>query len=349
MAYFKTYELNSGTLEIFKSCFGNNGSPKRSENIIWQFLNNPTKRSLVEMYVDKENQTTAGIYAISYVKFKVGNKVVLGAQSLDTLTDKDYRGLGLFYRMANSVMIRAKTENVSLVYGFPNGNSFPVFRKLLKWQSLDPLPFLIKPLRTKYFTNRINFFRFLKNINLSFSRYREDSNYTLLDKFSFPKEVDLIWKRFSRDITVSVVRDREYLNWRYLDKPNESYQIVHCYNNNDNSYKGFIVFTVKEKHDGRIGYIMEMMFDLDYPKVGKLLLDYAVQNIRESGADCILAWCMEHSPTYKHFKKMFFLTMPEKSRPIELHFATKTLNGELSQEIHARKNWYISYSDSDTV
>ena len=46
--------------------------------------------------------------------------------------------------------------------------------------------------------------------------------------------------------------------------------------------------------------------------------------IKKENADCILSWCLEHSPNYSIYKKHFFFNLPEKFRPIELHFGVKT-------------------------
>lgn len=348
MEDFNVYDINEKTAVLFKECFDINGSPKNIEKIKWQFLKNPTKKSFVDILFDKEKSRTAGIYAIFCVNFKIGKSLVLGAQSLDTLTDINYRGLGLFIKMAKDVQKKAEADNVGLIYGFPNGSSFPGFKKLLKWHSLDPLPFLIKPLRSRYFTKKISLLSFLPNVNLSYSWKRTDKDYVVTERDNFPAEAELIWKKFSKDIAVAVDRDLEYLNWRYIQKPKEKYQIAHCYGSTQN-YLGYIIFTVKEKHDGIIGYIMELVYDIGQPKVGRLLMSYAIDKIKKQKADCILSWCLEHSPNYTVHRKEFFLPMPEKIRPIELHFAVRSLNPALDSFIKERKNWYISYSDSDTV
>lgn len=348
MKRFITYNLDISTLTIFKSCFDKNGSHKKVENIDWQYLKNPTSNSVVDILFDTEAQRTAAIYALFCVKFKIEDKIAIGAQSLDTLTDLEYRGLGLFFQLAKNVYSKSEKLGLALVYGFPNKHSFPIFKKLLKWQVLDPLPFMIKPLRSKYFTKNIKILSFLPNINLGFTRFSYNKKYVIREEDKFPVEVNYIWEIFSKDIKVGVIRDHEYLTWRYILKPNESYKIVHCYTLN-NVYLGFVIYAIKEKHNGKIAYIMELIYDLEKPEVGKLLLKYAIAKIKAQKADCILSWCLDHSPNFNIFRKELFIKMPEKLRPIELHFGAFAFNKQISSIINKRKNWYISYSDSDTV
>tara|TARA_B110000211_G_C14065759_1_gene547586 strand:- start:134 stop:1180 length:1047 start_codon:yes stop_codon:yes gene_type:complete len=348
MNYLKTYELTLKTVEIFKKCFEINGSPKKKENIIWQFLDNPENNSIVDIAYDEDKNRTASIYALFCVKLKIGNSLFKGAQSLDTMTDVNYRGRGLFVNRANDVYNKAKETNVSFVYGFPNGNSIHSFRKRLGWEVMDPVPFLIKPLKSKYFTNKISLLSFFPNINLSLFRFYKNKNYQIKEVNDFPKEIDTIWENFSKDITVAVNRDKVYLEWRYLQKPNESYSILHCYDAS-NKYLGCAIYTIKDKHNGKIGYIMELIYDLDKPKSGELLLKFAIDKIKKAKADCILVWCFEHSPNYKVFKKELFFKIPKKLKPIELHFGVRSFNEDIADFVNKRDNWYLSYSDSDTV
>ncbi len=348
MRNFKIYPMNKSSMEMFKKCFDENGSPKKVDNIKWQFLENTEADCYVDIAFDEEKNKVAAIYAISCVNFKIDEEITVGTQSLDTITDIEYRGLGLFINLAKSVYEKAEIANVSLVYGFPNGNSIKGFKKWLDWQILDPVPFLIKPLKSKYFTNKIKALQFFPNINLSFSRFKEDTNYRIAEENNFSEEVNVIWQQFSKKIKVGVERDKKYLDWRYIQKPNENYKIAHCHSK-DNKYLGFVVYTVKEKHKGKIAYIMELLYDLEEPKAGKALLDFATNMIKKENADCILSWCMEHSPNYSTYKKSFFSNLPEKYRPIELHFGARVFQEKFKSVVNNRENWYLSYSDSDTV
>ena len=348
MKSLKTYDLTLTTVDFFKKCFDINGSQKKTENIIWQFLDNPEKKSIVNIDYDEEKNRTASIYASFCVKFKIGNSFYEALQSLDTMTDVNYRGRGLFVKAANDVYIKAKETNMAFVYGFPNGNSIHAFKKRLEWKVMDPVPFLIKPLKSKYFTDKISALRFLPDFNLSIFKFRKNSNYQIKEANYFPKEINNIWDEFSNNIKVAVNRNKEYLDWRYIKKPNEFYKIAHCYGE-DSLYLGCCVYTVKDKHKGKIGNIMELIYDLNNSKSGELLLSFAVDKIKKTEADCVLAWCFNHSPNYNCLKNELFFKIPEKYRPIELHFGARVFNEDLEDVVNNRDNWYLSYSDSDTV
>ncbi len=343
---YKIENISKETIELYNSCFAKNGTAKSIDKIKWQFLENPVNKQFVDIAIDEENNKVAAIYAIAPVAFIINSGVAIGAQSLDTITDEEYRGKGLFIKLAKDVYEKATVAEVKLVYGFPNGNSIYGFQKKLNWDILDPVPFLLKPIKTKYFTNKIGVLSWLPNINIG-RRHSADRSYKIIDSLSFPHEVNQLWLKFSKDINVAVNRDKQYLDWRYVDKPNEGYIIRHIYKNDD--YLGYVVFCIKEKHGGKVAYIMELIYDLDNQKVGEELIKNAVNEIINQGADCILSWCLDHSPNFKIFKKYGFYNMPEKLKPIELHFGACTFEDTLRPVVRKRENWYLSYSDSDTV
>jgi Acetyltransferase (GNAT) domain len=345
---FLTKNISTETLKRFKECFDNNQSPKELKVIDWQFLQTPVNKKFVSILIDKQNEVTAAIYAVFPVSFKIEDKTYIATQSLDTITDVNYRGKGLFIKLAKEVYNKAKEDGAVLVYGFPNGNSIHGFKTKLGWEVLDPVPFLIKPLKSSYFTNKISFLKILPNINLSFSRFLKSDKYIIKENFSFPETVDSLWFSFSKDIKVAVQRDKKYLDWRYIQKPFEDYKIVHCYDLN-NIHLGYIVYNIKEKHGGKIAYIMEFIYNLDDSKAAEQLLRYTIDKIKAENVDCILSWSFEHAPNYKNYKKAFFIKMPEKFKPIELHFGVGIFNEKFENILKERKNWFISYSDSDTV
>lgn len=341
--------IHADSVILFKNCFDENGSPKRIDQIIWQFFKAPVKKQFVDILVDESNNKVVAIYAVFPVTFSINGAIRIGCQSLDTITDINYRGQGWFVKLARDVYQKVDSEGISLVYGFPNGNSIHGFKNKLKWTVLDPVPFLIKPLRSQYFTKKIKLLRFFPNVNLFLSRPMKISKkYKFVEDFSFPDSVDSLWRSFSMHFCVSVCRDKTYLEWRYLAKPSENYKVVHCYDNNSN-YLGFVIYTIKTKHGGKIAYLMELIYDLSIPEVGKLLVKYATKEIIKDKADCILAWGFEHAPNYKSYKLNGFFSFPEKLRPIELHFGVNCFDSAIAGIVNNRKNWYISYSDSDTV
>jgi len=156
-----------------------------------------------------------------------------------------------------------------------------------------------------------------------------------------------LWSAFASEIPVAVERGSDYLNWRFVENPLGPYAIYEFHE--DDRLQGYVVFRVANKHGGRIGYIMELIYETDRPQVGKHLLRYALQEMAADGAELALAWCLRHSPNRRAYRNAGFLRFPERFRPIELHFGARRLAYSGPISITDRQGWYISYADSDTV
>lgn len=345
---FEIKNIDSSSIELYKNCFNDNGSNKSKIKLEWQLLKIPFEGRYVNIAVHKESNKTAGTYAVFPIPFKVGERKVIGSQAIDAITDKNFRGNNLFIKLAKNVYNTASEGGVKLVFGIPNGISVHGHKNKLGWNLLDPLPFMMKPINSRYFTDKIKILKWFPNIRI-FGKKRLKNSARLVVDNSFNQSVDEIWQMFSKNIQVGVIRNLQYLNWRYIEKPLEDYRIVHAYGNQDNEYLGYIIYCVKEKHGGKIGYIMEYVFNPERESEVLDLLVHANNEIVSSGADCILSWCFDHSPNYKNYKKLNFFNLHEKLRPIELHFGTRVFDDSLASLVYKRENWYLSYSDSDTV
>jgi len=320
-------------------CFLRNGWERSVDELMWQYVKSPTGLTFVNV-AECEGEIVA-VYASLPQRFQCGVREFMGIQSLDTLTDSQFRGRGLFGALATDLFERTKSEGVGFVYGFPNASSAPGFFGKLGWVKLDPVPFLMRPMNPVYFLEKVFGRTFgLPRIPALPLAGRYDIREIELSELP----VNAIWQGFRQSFNVGLVRDSTYLNWRFA-KPGQNYRIF-C--GGEDGAEGFVVINVMEKHGGRIGYVVEMMSrnPSTDTELAHELLNHAVHTFEEERCDAALAWHFEHSPYYLAFLAAGFFPMPERLRPIELHFGVKPLAEE---NLIVRRDWYISYCDSDTV
>jgi GNAT superfamily N-acetyltransferase len=314
----------------------------------WQYRDNPPQRLFAHVALDESAARFAAIYASLSVFAKVNDQQVLALQSLDTLTDSDFRGRGLFGVLAKRTFEDAAGAGAAFIYGFPNGNSAPGFFGKLGWHSLDPVPFLVRPLRSRYVLSRLprigSMAEHVPDIPLSpvlVSRWSP----TPLERFD--ERVDALWQSFAARIPVAVHRNAAYLNWRLIQKPQVGYTILAV--ESGGSLDAFVAFAVTKKHGGNVGYVLELLVRPGRERVGRRLLAYATREMARGGADVVLAWCFPHSPNYGLYRRNWFVPFPERLRPIELHVGVRAFDPKLTTLLNDRRNWYVSYLDSDTV
>lgn len=349
------YEIIKGIadndeLEKYRQCFEENGTQRDLKNLQWLHQQNLANTNTI--YYAMYGHKVAAIYTAMPVVFNIARRKKVALQSIDTITDAEHRGKGLFPKLAAKLYSDAENQ-FELVYGFPNENSAPGFFKKLKWVSFGEAPFMLKPLNLGYFISKI----LRRNkVNIPANEYYAYSipeqkvlakNIYIKSLDSFGDEYDLVWKKISGEVGVCVDRSAAYMNWRYVSKPGEVYSKCGIFI--DSVLKGTIVFTIKNKHDGRIGYVMELIYDDSFPEAGRLLLKYASTVFKAERADAVLAWCFAHSFNYHSYKRSGYFNLPVKFRPQHLFLGVRSFNTADSKLIENVKNWYISYSDSDTV
>lgn len=332
----------------YKEVFSKNGSYKEMNKLEWTHFKNISKEPLTCLTKTRRAEIAA-IYATMPVPIQICGSKVPACQSLDTLTDTDHRGKGLFVNVAKKVYEKAKSKNFAFVYGFPNGNSVHGFTKKLNWKLLDPVPFLFKPLRSGYFLKKLlgSGIGGLLDFKITYTKKIKLAQGECIKPIvKFGEDTDMIWEAFSKDIKVSVNRDSKYLNWRYFEKPGENYTVMGFYRSNN--LRGLLVYCSKEKHGGSVGYVMEYIAFPEDTEAGEALFQYALNDFISQGSDVVLAWCFDFSPNYAVHKNKGFRRLPERIRPIELHFGYANFNTD-EKILSTRENWYLSYSDSDTV
>lgn len=340
--------VNLEQLRDYRDAFERNDYPKDLDELAWVHLNNPVGTTVTSLTRSPSNDVAA-IYAAMPVVVDLDGQQRLACQSLDTLTDSDHRGKGLFVTSATEIYGEARSRGYQFVYGFPNGQSAHGFVSRLGWTLHDPVPFLIRPLRSGYPLQRVFGSRLGKVLDFPIVRRHHlhllaTESVQDIDRFS--DDVTALWDRFSQKIKVAVRRDSKYLNWRFVDKPTHTYTRLGYYRNGQ--LRGVIVFSVQEKHGGCVGYVMELIVDPDDRRVGDVLIQAALNSFVDASADFVLSWCMESSPNYLDFKRGRFVELPQALRPIELHFGYVDM-GDSDPTLKSRDNWYISYADSDTV
>ncbi|MFT3909278.1 MAG: GNAT family N-acetyltransferase [Ferruginibacter sp.] len=342
---------SNGELEKYLECFERNGTKRSMENLQWLHHQNLVHDNAI--YYAMKGDALAGIYTALPVIFKVNDSLLPGLQSIDTLTDIDHRGKGLFIKLANRLYDEEAANKFALVYGIPNENSAPGFFTKLKWTSFGEAPFLLKPFNIFFFVKKI--FKRKKQTDFSWSNYIFDAPKTYhVNMNTVIKSIDLfddaydkMWKVAGKDIKVCVDRSAAYMNWRYVTKPAEFYYRYGLYINDQLS--GAIVFTIKHKHDGLVGYIMELIFDPANKKAGDQLMRFSSRLCRQHKVDAMLAWSLPGCFNRATYKKAGYYVLPEKFRGQQLYFGVRAFDPSIAPVVNDINNWYMSYSDSDTA
>lgn len=335
---------SAADLERVRLLFERNGYPRSAAEVAWIYQ--PVAGEAPHAALAESEDKVAALYATVPARFQCDGQPLLGAQSLDTMVDADFRGLGLFTKMARDVYAAMSAQGVSMVFGFPNGNSFHGFVSKLKWTSLDPVPFLFRPIDLGYALGKVRpWLGRLAPFRLPVFGAKGKSK--ALATLPPAGEVDALWQGFSTLVNVARVRDHAFLDRRYVRHPRAVYHYRACYRGD--VLAGLVIYCIEDKHGGRVGYVMELMCLPDAGALATSLLADTLKDMRGQRCSGALAWCFSHSPYHASFLRQGFLPLPTRLRPVELHFGVLALAPGAPVSLGQREAWHLSYSDSDTV
>ncbi len=342
---------SAGDIKRFKKTFDDDGTPTSIEHLEWQYLRLPTRRSNVQVAVPDEDPDHgfAGINATFTSEFWVEDHPALAAQSLDTLTAAQYRGRGIFLRLARECYEWLRAEDCQFAYGMANRESVHGYSTKLGWDLLDPLPMLVRPLHSGYFLRRFGAdwgARMAPRVPVLGVR-PERLGLSVREFSAFGSEHEAVWQHLRSGI-VAVNRTSRYLNWRLVDRPESRYRLLEL-RSPSGELVGWGAFVVRNRHGGRIGYVMELLTVDPGGAMERCLMRLMLRQMRDEGAEIVLAWNLPRSPNHRSFLRTGFMSFPERLRPIELHFAVLPLQPDTARVATDRDKWYLSYLDSDTV
>ncbi len=196
-------------LSLYKKFYPTDGWSLKT--IEWEYFNNPFGKAKV--FLALSGDKLVGITTSIPIITQMQNDIFSGYRTQNVLTDINYRGQGIFYRLLsnnNNYLDRFTDINIS----FPNEKSLPFFVKT-NWSSVCKIPLFEKNIKK------------IEKITLKYSLISEFKN---IHKDLW--ENNLLNK-------IDIMCSKKYLNWRFILNPKSEYKVFEI----TNRFKpiGFIV------------------------------------------------------------------------------------------------------------
>lgn len=344
------YQIRKLTIEDrerFIGCF-NEGVPscnKDQAHFDWQYVNNPAGPIRgFGAFLDKK---LVAIYVVSPVRFQVGNEIVFGAQSMDTLTLPCAQKKGLFKKLAVQTYEDLIQEGrVKFTYGFPNQNSKHGFVKYLNWTLLDPCRFLVRVLNTSCIARKVKLPLRLSLPVPIFPPWKLKYRVEQVEKL--PAGVDILWQNFRKTFNVGVVRDEAYLRWRFEMKPKASYSYFEV-RTAGRELEGIGVMRIMDKAEGRVAYLVEFMASEGNKRAMAELLRFMMRRACLEKAEIMATRIGKNHPFYRLLITQGFLSLPGWLQPAKVYPGYVAHDDKFQSILGDSRGWYIGYADDDTM
>jgi len=324
----------------------------------WQFKNDFSKDGSIA--VAEVNSSIVAHYAVMCFEMNYQDQTIIGSVSTATVTEKSFRGKGLFTKLARNVYNDLSRSGCKIVFGFPNSQSIRGFITRLDWFNVCPFPLHIKIIKMKPMLSKIlgdhvftkalawcgdNALKLIFNI---ISRKKNNHDIIIRRVEEIPEDMKSIWSSSFASHKLAIIRNRRYLKWRYLEKPFVKYKI-YCAMMND-SPAGYFVTCTGCKYNSNILFVMEIVAKDDKKMIYKKMLDHLDVIAREECADAISMIIMSNNPRYWLFVKKGYLPVPRILFPQDINFSAM-VNSHFIDKSYVKNSdhWYISWGDLDVV
>jgi hypothetical protein len=95
---------------------------------------------------NKENLPIA-YYGVIPCFIRYADKIILSAQSADTMTHPEYRYKGMFVELSNICFDLCRKNGINLIFGFPNQNSYHGAVHKLGWKMTETMDYFVIPVK----------------------------------------------------------------------------------------------------------------------------------------------------------------------------------------------------------
>jgi GNAT superfamily N-acetyltransferase len=332
-------------MDAYARLFPEYAAEKTPELLSWRIERGPHGPGRFAIARDGAGGKIIGILGMVPTRLRVGAEVHPAHQAIDLVVDPAFRGRGVFTGLGQALQDSA-AEDGRILWGFPNANAAHAWFGRFGWHRFGSAPFMVRPLRSGYLLRKA--LPVLGGLDFPLVRRRRRASSTKREIERFGDDVDGLWSASRAPDGIAVDRDAAWLNWRLMDKPDAPYRSVGAYDQKG-VLEGFVSTCLLDKHGGRICYVMEAMAPPEKAASLSELMRGEVARAAGEGAEVALAWCPPAAPNRAAYRRAGFLPLPDRLRPIEMHFGARALVAEAAAAVSDGSKWFVSYLDSDTV
>lgn len=281
----------------------------------WKFDRNPATKEKVIAVAESDSGKIVGVYASMPIRFRVGDRTVIAAQPVDNCIAPDYRGGGRMQIALYREFVRRMREiGAGFAFGFPNEVHYKIGKGLLKYLDLTTLIMLDRRLSFRLALRKRTASQALRRageavgrglvgLGLGWHRLGVARDVEIEETGDFDERFDTLWLRINGGASLSPIRDRAYLRWRYLENPGGGFHILCA--SRDDQLAGYLVGKHEDEPTGaRVGYILDVAAEDE--RTLRALLWHGLRRFHAVGADWARCGLLPHRTTADPFSALGF-------------------------------------------
>ena len=364
MSPFKEKDL-SQVAELGAAIYGKDSELADIGFLKWQLFKNPSGNPIMWIARCKNTNKLVGSYTVIPLRISIEKKELMGSLSLNTMTHPDFQRQGIFKALAEATFKTCKKNGMLFTIGLPNDASYHGFVRSLGFEVLGHNEMMVKFLNFESITSQFiknklvqkcasNSFKLMSAIygRRFFWRTRSKVNKIQIREIvEFDEKFDSLGSKLNKTLGNSVVRNKEYLNWRFKGCPSRDYKVFGAFE--QDKLKGYIIGTVSfhpKLKNSRIVYIVDAAVDDKFQngETWTKLLFHIEDWACSEHIDCVATYLPRHIVCYSEFRKAGFFPLHSKLRGGAGAFIFRSHSDKINwKQVQLFTDWYIMPGDND--
>jgi hypothetical protein len=288
-------------------------------------------------------------YAGIPVRFSLSRITVTTMTSVDTMTAPQFRRRGLLTQVATRAYDAWREGGIAFVLGLPN-EQWGSRAAALGWQPLFPLRWMVRPLRPQALLARRLKLPWLRRASMlsaawngwSNRRLRRDPTLQTESMQRADEAFDQIWQHCKADWMFSTVRDRHWINWRFLSAPSQTYEMIVA--RRAGNAVGYSAHRIVSTAQGTYGQLADLYVARADSAARDTLLAVLLETLHHANAESLYTLAVPGTAHYHWLRRAGFF--PRHAFSVQMVPLSTQLPMELLRD---PCQWNLSGADFDVI
>jgi len=293
-----------------------------------------------------------GQYANLFLDVQYRGTTYLVVQPVDVAIYREYRGRQLIVLLFQVCPAYCRARGIRFAFGFPNEAHYGAGRELLGYRDVGQVLLMRRYLNPGLFVAKLtqsprilDWTRPLGNrlVRALYGRRwaRPVEGWTIECIPSFDERFDRFWERMANVYPVMVARHRNYLNWRYVERPDVRYTTYAA--TREGELQGYVVLSL-QRRIALQGLVADLLAEDDATM--DVLLQRALTHFLDRSADMVSCWALPQTDLYRALRRLGFIQRRVAAPLVCMVFDHDTVDEAFLCD---SRNWYVTMGDSDGV
>jgi len=329
--------------------------------LTWFYDRNP--RGPAREFVTKCGGAVTGHVAGVPMRLKIGRESMTGGLTVNAVTHPDFRGKGIYILLVENLCGACLAAGFQIMYGFANLSSLRGGETHLRFVPMANIPLWIKP---------IDFPGIVRGGNLkpallwrsaaralnpivrtarSFIRPRRTSRTPEISVMAeFGPDFDRFWDEVKNDYDNILVRDRDFLNWRFVRQPTRRYELFAA--RVEGRLLGYLVGSLATFEGMRWGLVVDLLVrnTAEGRRAAAHLVSAFNRSSEAEGAVMGGGLMFAHAPAAHGLRRSGFIRLPDRFLPRKFPAMFRWIAPSPPPlGFYDPKRWFLTLGDYDAV